>query len=210
MSNSDVRIDNEESIEPNITVTDTAQVYLKELLEKQSDEVLGIRIFINSPGTQHAETCIAYCRESDRLENDKKMEYEGFNAYFEARSLAYLDDALVDFCEDKFGGQLTIKAPNSKLPKLNDDSNIEDQVNYALYNEINPSLSSHGGQVSLMEVTDENVAILKFGGGCQGCDMVDVTLKHGVEKTLMERVPQLTGVKDVTDHTDKTHAYTNQ
>jgi Fe/S biogenesis protein NfuA len=58
-----------------------------------------------------------------------------------------------------------------------------------------------------VEITDEDFAILKFGGGCQGCGMVDVTLKQGVEKTLLEQIPQLKGVRDVTDHTDKTQAY---
>ena len=46
-----------------------------------------------------------------------------------------------------------------------------------------------------------------FGGGCQGCGMVDATLKGGVEKTLLEQLPQLAGVKDITDHSDRSHAY---
>ena len=54
---------------------------------------------------------------------------------------------------------------------------------------------------------DGNVAVLKFGGGCQGCASVDVTLKDGVERTLMEKLPQLEGVHDVTDHTDRSHSY---
>jgi Fe/S biogenesis protein NfuA len=37
--------------------------------------------------------------------------------------------------------------------------------------------------------------------------MVDLTLKEGVEKTLMERIPELTAVRDVTDHSDTSHAY---
>ena len=76
-----------------------------------------------------------------------------------------------------------------------------------LYNEINPALASHGGNVTLEEVFEETIAVLRFGGGCQGCGMVDVTLKDGVEKTLMEQVPQLTEVRDITDHTQKENAY---
>lgn len=190
-----------------VNITESAQEYLRDLLSKQGDDVLGIRIFINSPGTPHAETCIAYCREGDREEADEQAKYEGFSAFYEARSLPYLEDAIVDFSEDKFGGQLTIKAPNSKVPKVDSNSSMEDRINYTLYNEVNPSLASHGGQVSLMEITDDNIAVLKFGGGCQGCGMVDVTLKDGVEKTLLERVPELAGVRDETDHTDKSQAY---
>ena len=105
------------------------------------------------------------------------------------------------------GGQLTIRAPNSKMPKISDDSPLEDKVNYVLFNEINPGLASHGGNVSLLELTDDNFAILEFGGGCQGCSAVDMTLKQGVESTLMERLPELAGVRDLTDHTDRSNAY---
>ena len=105
------------------------------------------------------------------------------------------------------GGQLTIKAPNAKMPRVDSDSTIEDRINYVLYNEVNPSLAAHGGDVSLVEVTDEQVAILEFGGGCQGCSAVSVTLKDGVEKTLIEQIPELAGVRDMTDHTDRTNAF---
>lgn len=53
------------------------------------------------------------------------------------------------------------------------------------------------------------MAVLKFGGGCQGCSAVDLTLKQGVEKTLREKVPELAGVQDVTDHSDKSQAFYN-
>jgi Fe/S biogenesis protein NfuA len=190
-----------------ITITESAQEYLKGLLEKQGDDVIGIRIFINSPGTPKAETCIAYCREEDMQANDMKTEYSAFSAWFDGRSIPFLEDALVDYSTDRMGGQLTIKAPNSKLPKVSDDSPLEDRINFLLHNEVNPSLAAHGGEVSLVEVTAEKIAVLKFGGGCQGCGMVDVTLKQGVEKTLMDQLPQLTAVRDVTDHTDKTNAF---
>ena len=49
--------------------------------------------------------------------------------------------------------------------------------------------------------------VLQFGGGCQGCSAVDMTLKGGVEKTLLEQIPQLAGVRDNTDHSDRSQAY---
>ena len=84
---------------------------------------------------------------------------------------------------------------------------LEDRVNYVIYNEINPMLESHGGVVSLLEITDDMYAILQFGGGCQGCGMVDVTLKDGIEKTLLETLPELAGVKDMTDHSLDENAF---
>ena len=86
---------------------------------------------------------------------------------------------------------------------------IRDRVNYLLYNEINPGLASHGGNVSLTEITEDMYAVLKFGGGCQGCSAVDMTLKEGLEKTLKEKIPELAGVKDMTDHSDTSNAYYN-
>lgn len=189
-----------------ITITESAQDYLAELLSKQED-ALGVRVFINQPGTPRAETCIAYCREGDIQEGDEERELEKFTVWYEGRSLPFLEDALVDYAKDRMGGQLTIKAPNAKMPRVNDDSPIEDRINYVLFNEVNPALAAHGGEVSLIEVTDESVAVLKFGGGCQGCSAVDLTLKDGVERTLLEQVPQLSGVRDITDHTDTSQAY---
>lgn len=189
-----------------ITITESAQEYLAELLSKQ-DDVLGVRVFINQPGTPRAETCIAYCREGDLQEEDEVKELKHFKVWYEERSLPFLEDALVDYSKDRMGGQLTIKAPNAKLPRVDENSPLEDRINYVLYNEVNPALASHGGEVSLVEITDEKIAVLQFGGGCQGCSAVDQTLKGGVEKTLLEQIPQLTGVRDTTDHSDTSQAY---
>ncbi len=198
----------QQAVELNIDLTDSARTYLAELLSKQDEDVLGIRMFINQPGTPKAETCIAYCRAADVSGDDLVVEYPELKAWFEKRSLPFLEDAVVDYAADRMGGQLTIKAPNAKLPRVNDESSIEDRINYVLYNEVNPSLAAHGGEVSLVEVlSEEDVAILRFGGGCQGCGMVDLTLKQGVEKTLLEQIPQLKGVRDITDHTDRSQAY---
>jgi len=191
----------------NVDITDSAQEYLLGLLAKQEDEGVGIRMFVSNPGTPRAETCIAYCRPGEKEEDDVELELKGFTAYFEKTSIPFLDEAKVDYSPDKMGGQLTIKAPNSKMPKLTEDSSMEEHINYVLYNEVNPGLAAHGGNVSLREITEDNYAILEFGGGCQGCSAVDMTLKQGVEKTLMEQVPNLQGVRDMTDHSDRSQAY---
>ncbi len=190
-----------------ITITESAQTYLAELLKKQDCEGIGVRVFILDAGTPKAETCISFCRPGEQQESDELRTYTDFNAYIEQRSIPYLKDAVVDYAKDAMGGQLTIKAPNSRLPQIQDDSPIEDRVNYVLYNEINPSLAAHGGVVTLEEIYDGTVAVLKFGGGCQGCGMVDLTLKEGVEKTLLEQIPQLTEVRDITDHSKRENAY---
>jgi Fe/S biogenesis protein NfuA len=163
-------------------------------------------VFVANPGTPAAETCIAYCRPGEQQEDDVPVELEGFTAWFEKRSEPFLEEAKVDFQEDRLGGQLTIRAPNARVPKVDADSPIEDRINYVLYNEINPSLASHGGMVTLVEVV-EGEAVLQFGGGCQGCAAVDLTLKEGVEKTLLAQVPDLRGIRDATDHSIRENAY---
>lgn len=190
----------------NITITESAQKYLADLLSKQDCEGIGIRMFVADPGTSKAETCIAYCRPGEEEEDETVMELDGFKAHFGQRSLPFLEDAKVDYSDDKFGGQLTIRAPNSRMPQVNDGSPVEDKINYVLHNDVNPGLAAHGGMISLEEVVDD-VAILRFGGGCQGCGMVDVTLKEGVEKTILEKIPELKGIRDVTDHSDKSQSY---
>ncbi|WP_415891044.1 Fe-S biogenesis protein NfuA [Neptuniibacter sp. SY11_33] len=194
----------------NITVTETAEEYLKELLSKQDVEGMAVRMFVTQPGTSYAETCLAYCRPDEVIEDDEILELTQLRFYIEKNSVPYLDEAHVDFAKDRMGGQLTIKAPNAKVPKVSPDSPISEQINYILYSEINPGLASHGGEVKLMEVVEEeegNIAVLQFGGGCQGCSAVDMTLKDGVEKTLVERIETLVGVRDITDHSVTDKAY---
>lgn len=190
-----------------IQITESGQEYLAELLAKQGVEDISVRVFITQPGTPYAETCLAYCRPGEEEPTDERIELEKFSVYLDKNSVPFLEEAVVDFNADRMGGQLTIKAPNAKMPKVNADSPLEDRVNYILYSEINPGLASHGGEIRLIQLTEEQVAVLQFGGGCQGCAAVDLTLKEGVEKTLMDRIPELAGIRDVTDHTDTTNAY---
>ena len=190
-----------------VSITDSAQEYLAELLKKQDVEGIAVRIFILDAGTPRAETCISFCRPGEEKADDEVKQYEAFRAFMDQHSIPFLEDAVVDFQKDSMGRQLTIKAPNSRMPKLSEDSPLEDRVNYVLYNEVNPGLAAHGGHVTLEEIFEKSIAVLRFGGGCQGCGMVDVTLKDGVEKSLLSQIPQLTEVRDVTDHSVKENAY---
>ena len=189
-----------------LNITDSAQDYLSELLSKQ-EEPTNIKIFVSDPGTPKAETCIVYCKEGEEEADDLLFKLDKINVFLENLSLPFLKDVKVDYHPDKFGGQLTIRAPNAKMPNLNEKSTIEDKINYFLYSEINPSLASHGGEVHLVEVLESTKAVLKFGGGCQGCGMVDLTLRDGVEKTLRNNIPELTEIIDSTDHSQTENAY---
>lgn len=194
-----------------LTITESAQAYLRDLLAKQDSEGIGVRIFVEHPGTPRAECCMAYCTRGEEQPDDVRIDYPGFPAFVEARSVPYLEDAVIDYNKDRFGGQLTFKAPKSKVPSLGPDATLEERINYVLYNEINPGLAAHGGNVSLLEVVDDPesglTAVLRFGGGCQGCSAVDLTLKQGVEATLKAQIPELARVTDQTDHSIRDNAY---
>jgi len=194
-------------VNPMIEITDSAQAYLRDLLAKQNCEGIAIRVFVLDGGTPKAETCLAFCRPGEEQADDEIAEYQGLRAYIEKKSQRFLDEAVVDFVKDSMGGQLTIKAPNSRMPRISEDSSLEDRINYILYNQINPGLAAHGGHVTLEELSEDGIAVLRFGGGCQGCGMVDATLQDGVEKTLMEQLPGLKEVRDVTDHSVRENAY---
>ena len=190
-----------------IEITESGQNYLRELLAKQNCEGIAIRVFVLDGGTPKAETCIAFCRPGEQEAEDELFEYSGFNAFVEKKSKPYLTEAVVDFAKDSMGGQLTIREPNSRMPKIGPDSSLKDRINYILYSDINPGLAAHGGHITLENLTDDKVAVLRFGGGCQGCGQADVTLKEGVEKALLQQLPELTAVRDVTDHSNQENAY---
>ena len=76
-----------------------------------------------------------------------------------------------------------------------------------LETEINPGLASHGGRVELEAVTESLDVVLRFGGGCHGCGMVDVTLKEGIENTLKGHFPDIRAIVDATDHNTGENPY---
>ena len=190
-----------------INITKSAEEYLAKLLNDKNESDLSVRIFISDPGTPKAETCLAYCKPEEAGQDDEIIKLDLITVNVDKRSIPFLVAAEVNFDNDTFGGQLTIKAPNARLPNISPESPPEDRINYVIYNEINPMLESHGGEVSLVKFTDKGEAILQFGGGCQGCGMVDVTLKDGIEKTLLEQIPELTSVMDSTDHSIDDNAF---
>ncbi len=196
---------------PNLLITPSAQEYLKDLLDKQNTPGIGVRVFVESAGTPRAECCMAYSAPEEVVPTDYKQDYADFPAFIDAPSIPYLKDAVIDYNKDRFGGQLTFRAPNSKVPRVGPDASIEERIIYVLQAEINPGLAGHGGNCSLVEVIEDEehglTAVLKFGGGCQGCSAIDVTLKQGVETTLREHIPELARVVDQTDHSQAEGAY---
>ena len=190
-----------------ITISEAAQAHFVKLLADQA-EGTHIRVFVISPGTAQAECGVSYCPPDAVEDDDMELPFNGFKAMVDEKSVPFLQDATIDYVSDQMGSQLTLKAPNAKMRKVADDAPLTERIEYVIQSEINPQLASHGGNIMLVEISAEGVAVLQFGGGCNGCSQVDITLKDGIEKQLLDLFPaELTGVRDVTDHQHGAHSY---
>lgn len=190
-----------------INISPTAVDHFVNLLKSQP-EAVGIRVFVINPGKINAECGVAYCLP-ENIENTDLIEYHGpISVYVDNISRPFLVEAQIDFIKEDLESQLTLKAPNARLKKVADNAPLFERVDYIIQAEINPELYSHGGNITLIEITEDKKAILQFGGGCNGCSMIDVTLKDGVEKQLLNIFQnELVGVVDITNHIQGDHSY---
>lgn len=189
-----------------ITISEAAQSHFAKLLADQA-EGTNIRVFVVNPGTTQAECGVSYCPADAVEETDIRLPFNGFDAVVDEESAPFLEDADIDFVTDKMGSQLTLKAPNAKAKKLSDDASLQERVQHMIETEINPQLANHGGQVNLVEITKDGIAVVQFGGGCNGCSMIDVTLKDGIETQMVAKFEEITGVRDITEHQSGEHSY---
>ncbi|MCK7594945.1 NifU family protein [Pseudomarimonas salicorniae] len=190
-----------------IQISTAAQDYFRRLIEQQDGAFVGIRLSALRAGTPSADARLEFCEQGDLDGDEWAVDCEGFTLYVEAASVPFFDGAEIDFSKGLGGGQVSIKAPRIKGGLAAGEGSVAARVQQVLDAEINPQLASHGGRVSVEEVTAENAVVLRFGGGCHGCGMVDVTLRQGVEVTLRERVPEITAVIDATDHSSGDNPY---
>ncbi|WP_199097063.1 NfuA family Fe-S biogenesis protein [Dyella sp. ASV21] len=190
-----------------IDISERAQQHFLRLLSQQGIDGLGIRLRVTSPGTAAANCELEFVEPTELAGQEWTIVCDGFEFHVDGDSAAWLEGASIDFEPNATGGQLNIRAPRIKGEIPGEAAGVIERVRYVLEAEINPKVASHGGRVTLLEVDANGVVLLQFGGGCHGCGMVDVTLKHGVEKTLRERVPEITEVRDATDHTSGSDPY---
>ena len=190
-----------------IEITQSAQEYFGRLIAQQEMDDVGLHLSVLNPGTPLASCDLQFHVAGQSGEKELEFNYDKFNLYVPAGTERWLEEAKIDFEKSDSGGQLTIKAPGIKGDKPDDSEGLEAKIAWVLQSEINPGLASHGGQVSLETITPENEVVLRFGGGCQGCGMVNVTLQEGIEKTLKEYFPEIKAVIDATDHATGSNPY---
>src|SRR4249919_1647108 len=183
-----------------INISESAQTHFRKLIEREALPGLGVRLSAVNPGTARADVRLEFAEPADLQGDEWAVDCEGFTLWLDAGSVGYHDGAEIDYETRDTGGQLQIRAPKIKGVVPGDSASLIERVQWLVENEINPQLAQHRGHVSVQEVTSDGVVVLRFGGGCHGCGMADVTLKQGIEKTLLEKVPGVIAVRDATDH----------
>ncbi|MEI2455038.1 NfuA family Fe-S biogenesis protein [Lysobacter firmicutimachus] len=183
-----------------INISESAQAHFRKLIEREALPGLGVRLSAVHPGTPRADVRLEFAELADLHGDEWAIDCEGFTLWLQADSVRYLDGAEIDYETRATGGQLQIRAPKIKGEAPADSASLVERVHWVVEHEINPQLAQHRGNVAVQEVTADGVVVLRFGGGCHGCGMADVTLKQGIETTLMSKVPGVTAVRDATDH----------
>lgn len=183
-----------------INISESAQAHFRKLIEREDLPGMGVRLAAVHAGLPNADVRLEFAEPRDLHGDEWAIDCEGFTLWVDAASVQYLDSAEIDYENKATGGQLQIRAPKIKGEAPAETASLVERVRWLVEHEINPQLAQHKGLVSVQEVTADGVVVLRFGGGCHGCGMADVTLKQGIEKTLLTKVPGVTAVRDATDH----------
>lgn len=73
---------------------------------------------------------------------------------------------------------------------------MKDKVEKVL-DEIRPGLQADGGDVELVDVTEDGIVKVRLTGACAGCPMSTLTLKMAIEKKIIEKIPEIKAVEQV-------------
>ena len=184
-----------------IDISRKAQDHIKKFLNASSEKIQGVSIIIETKTERKANYSIQFIELSDTPAENISINFEDIPVLVAKEAIPYLEGTEVDL-NDK--GELEAFNPSMSITEIS--GSVEEQIQHVLDEEVNPMVASHGGVVSLLEVKDHN-AYLEFGGGCQGCGMIDVTLKQGVEVMIKAQIPDIEAIYDVTDHAGGTNPY---
>lgn len=183
-----------------LEVTKTAQEKIQAVIENEEVEVEGLRIGIEGRSASDFQYSLGLATEAE--EDDIVIEMDTFRVLVDAKSAPDLKGAVIDYVEDLNSSGFKIENPN----KPTWDSPKAQKIQELIDERINPAVAAHGGQIELLNVEDDAIYI-HMGGGCQGCGMANVTLKHGIEAMIQEVFPEIKQVIDTTDHASGTNPY---
>jgi Fe/S biogenesis protein NfuA len=202
-----------ETTTPLVSLTPEAHRIVREALDQEPDPA-SLALWLEVRGVQAGAFVydLFFQATSDADEGDEVHADGDVQVVVPAASVDRLRGARLEWSEDGDGGLVLV---NPNTPTIEEASpgvppeilakgitgHLALRVVNVLEQSVNPSIASHGGRADLIGLDDEvGIAYLRLSGGCQGCAMSQMTLKQGIETTLLEEVPELTKVIDVTDH----------
>ncbi len=186
-----------------LTLTAVARDKIKSVQEAENRTASALRVSVEEESAAAWRYHLYFVEPSELTGDDVSIEAEGIRIFIDTESAARLSGATLDYVEELAGSWFKFDNPN-KPPLLGNP--IAAKVQELLDDKINPQVASHGGRVMLADVQDTRV-FLRFGGGCHGCGMSDVTLKQGIEVMIREAIPEVTEILDTTDHTSGSNPY---
>ena len=177
-----------------VEFTEAAREKITEIIESKAQEDMMLRMQIMGRGPGGFLYSLRFVPADEKSPDDIELNMESFHVLIDQNSAQNLEGSTVDYKDDNFQRGFSVDNPNP----LWEDPTAQ-SIQEVLDSKVNPGISSHGGFVSLVEYK-EDTAYIAFGGGCQGCGLVDVTLKQGVEVMIRESVPEVQNIVDLTDH----------
>lgn len=187
-----------------LRVTDAALAEVLGILNAEDDPAsLGLRVAVT--GTRGVEYAydLSFEERAEAADDDVVYDQGDLVVMIPADSVDSLWGATLDLPSAEGQGGLVIRNPNRPDPLANLDieltGSVSERIEQLLAQQINPALAAHGGFASLVEVRDAT-AVVTMGGGCQGCAVSAVTLREGIQKAILEHIPEITEVVDSTDH----------
>jgi Fe/S biogenesis protein NfuA len=198
---------------PLVTLTPEAYKVVTEAIGQEPDPA-SLALWLEVRGVQGGSFAydLYFQALSDADEGDGRIAQEELEIVIPQQSVDRLRGARLEWSEEG-GGGLVLVNPNSPAPEevapnvppeilaKGITGPLALRVAAVLEQSVNPAIASHGGRADLVALNDEDgTAYLRLSGGCQGCAMSQMTLRQGIETTLLEEVPELTKILDVTDH----------
>ena len=184
-----------------LTITEAASRKVLALLKAEKRTDAALRMAIEGRGPGGFQYNLRFVKQDEQAADDVVVDAGGFKVFIDAASAPNLQGASVNYVEGPEGSGFRFDNPN---PVWTDPKAAA--VQKVLDDDINPAVAQHGGFVTLLDVKDD-VVYIALGGGCQGCGMVDVTLKQGIEVRIREAVPEISRIVDTTDHAGGANPY---
>ena len=184
-----------------LTVTEAAKRKILSVIQAHGKPGDGLRIAIVGRSSAGFTYDLQLVEEGDAEAEDVIVNAGDFPVVIDADSAPHMRDVIIDYVEELQQSGFRIGNPN---PVWTDPKAMA--IQELLDTQINPAVASHGGHVELVDVHDD-IVYIRFGGGCQGCGMVSVTLNQGVEQAIHEAFPEIREIVDVTDHAAGTNPY---